>query len=198
LAEGDRRWGRFLYRTACPECRACEPLRIDVERWRPRRTQRRTRRRCDAELHTEIGPPLVDGERLALFSSHKTARGLGGGGREHLMNANEYAAFLVERCAEALEFRFSRDGRLAGVAIADRGFDSLSAVYCYYDPRLARLGIGTYSILRQIEYCRREGLRWLYLGFFIAGHPHMAYKARFAPHERLVDGEWRCFDKAPG
>lgn len=192
LEEGDRRWGRFLYRPACPACRACEPLRVEVIRLRLSRSQGRTRRRGDAELATQIGRPVIDDERLSLFAEHKAGRGLGSG--ERAMTAEDYHAFVVDRCVEAIEFRYVHEGRLVGIAIADRGATSLSAVYCYFDPGLPRLGIGTYSILRQVDYCQREGLRWLYLGYFIAGHPHMAYKARFLPHERLIDGEWKVFD----
>src|SRR5437762_10536556 len=45
LAAGDRRQGRLLYRTACPSCQACEPIRLDVERFEPDKTQRRVLRR---------------------------------------------------------------------------------------------------------------------------------------------------------
>ena len=50
LAAGDRRQGMFLYRTACPECRACEPIRLDVESYRPNRSQRRALARGDTAL----------------------------------------------------------------------------------------------------------------------------------------------------
>jgi arginine-tRNA-protein transferase len=196
LAAGARRWGRFLYRPQCPTCVACEPLRIDVGRFRPDRSQRRTWRRGAAELTTEVGSPLVDGERLALFETHKARRGLGA--RGDAITAEGYRAFLVDRCTESIELTHYHAGRLAGVAVADRGWDALSAVYCFYDPGLPWLGIGTYSILSQLDYCRRAGLRWLYLGYFIAGHPHMAYKARFLPHERLIEGAWMEFERAPG
>ena len=35
------------------------------------------------------------------------------------------------------------------------------------------------------------------LGLFVEGCEAMAYKARFLPHERLVDGEWRVFEDGP-
>ena len=41
LAAGDRRTGRFLYRTACPQCQACEPIRLDLKSFQPNQTQRR-------------------------------------------------------------------------------------------------------------------------------------------------------------
>ena len=85
-------------------------------------------------------------------------------------------------------------GVLVGVAVVDRGMTSLSAVYCCYDPHCSRLGLGTYSILKQIELCRRLGLRHLYLGLHIAESKPMAYKARFRPHQRLLSGRWQNFE----
>ena len=79
------------------------------------------------------------------------------------------------------------------VAIADAGHTSLSAVYCFYDPSFTAVGLGTYSVLRQVRLCRETGRRHLYLGFYVRESPHMSYKARFHPHQRLVGGEWRDF-----
>ena len=86
-------------------------------------------------------------------------------------------------------------GLLVGVAIADRAADALSAVYCFYDPSFARLSLGTYSVLKQIGALPQWGLRYLYLGLYVAGNRAMAYKARYLPHERLIDGTWQRFAK---
>src|SRR3954447_17685558 len=76
LAEGDRRSGVFLYRTQCPTCRACQPIRLDVNQFRADATQRRMDRRGDALLTTRIGPPVVDRDRVRLFNLHRDVRGL--------------------------------------------------------------------------------------------------------------------------
>jgi arginine-tRNA-protein transferase len=68
-------------------------------------------------------------------------------------------------------------------------------VYCCYDSAFSRLRPGAYSILKQWQQCRDWGLTYLYLGLYVAGSAHMAYKARFAPHERLIEGVWRRFDR---
>ena len=78
--------------------------------------------------------------------------------------------------------------------MTDRGERAMSAVYCYYDPSLPKLSLGTYSILKQLELCQRWDLDWLYLGLYIEGCDAMSYKARFQPHERLVDGTWTRFE----
>jgi len=67
-------------------------------------------------------------------------------------------------------------------------------VYCIWDPIYEPLSLGTYSILKQIELSRKMGIRYLYLGLYIADNPHMNYKAAFKPHERLIAGRWQRFE----
>ncbi len=188
LDVGDRRQGLLLYRTACPRCRACEPIRIDVDAFTPSRGQRRTFRSGEAALHTEIGPLEPTAEKVALYNRHKFGRGLNSGEQE--IELDGYRSFLGESCCDSFELRYYLGDRLVGVAIVDRSQRSLSAVYCYFAPDLPRLGIGTYSILKQVALCRAWGLRHLYLGLYIRDCASMAYKARFLPHERLLDGQW--------
>jgi arginine-tRNA-protein transferase len=194
LAAGDRRQGVLLYRPSCPSCVACEAIRVDVHRFQPSRTQRRVWRRGDARLHTEIGPPLTTPDRVALYNTHKIERGLLIG--DGLLDATGYEQFLVESCTDTIELSYRLDGRLVGVAVADRAADALSAVYCFYAPDCAALSLGTYSILRQIALCRSWGLRYLYLGLYVGGCQAMRYKARYLPHERLIGGTWRPFERS--
>jgi arginine-tRNA-protein transferase len=179
----------FLYRTACPACRACEPIRLKVDDFSPNRTQRRVLARGDREISVEIGTPVADERRVDLYNRHKRLRGLG----EGEIDLAGYREFLVMTCCDSFEMRYRVGGRLVGIALVDRGASALSAVYCYYDPDLERLSLGTYSILKQIELCRSFELTHLYLGLFIDDCDRMRYKARFLPHERLVGGRWRHF-----
>jgi len=105
-----------------------------------------------------------------------------------------YESFLVERCTQAFEMRYWDGERLAAVALVDRGARSLSAVYCLWDPDYGKLSLGTYSVLKQVQLCRRVGAAHLYLGLYVADNRHMAYKGRFRANERLIGGRWRRFD----
>lgn len=192
LEVGNRRQGRLLYRTQCPACVACQPIRILVDEFAPGRTQRRVLRRGAEHFDVEIGPPTLTRERVVLYNRHKRDRALLR--EEGALSAAGYEAFLVDTCCETFEIRYRAAGRLAGVAVVDRGERSLSAVYTYYDPAHEPLSPGVFSILTQIELCRSWGLPYLYLGLYIADCPRMVYKAGYLPHERLVDGRWERFD----
>jgi arginine-tRNA-protein transferase len=193
LASGQRRTGEFVYATQCPQCIACLPIRLRVDSIRFSRTHRRTLRRNDRMLETRLGPVRVDRQRITMFNRHRNDRGLGRG--ESSIDSEEYAWAFQRSCFDTFEFAYSLQGQLACVAICDQGANSLSAVYTYYDTSLARLSLGTWSILKQIEYCRNTGREFLYLGFYIAQSRNMSYKATFVPSERLVDGRWQVYDQ---
>ena len=81
-----------------------------------------------------------------------------------------------------------------GVAVVDRAEDALSAVYTYFDPDHGRSSPGVFSILTQLQLCKRWGLRYLYLGLYVEDCKAMAYKSSYLPHERRVGNAWRRFD----
>ncbi|MBK7585685.1 MAG: arginyltransferase [Myxococcales bacterium] len=192
LLAGDRRQGFVLYRPTCPECAACEPIRIPVREMSPRRSLRRNVRRAEQSLRVEMGPPTADARRVELYNLHKHGRDLAD--EPSPIEASDYTDFLVATCCESFELRYFLGEELIGVAVTDRSEKALSAVYCYYDPAHEKLGVGTFSILKQVELCLSWGLDYLYLGLYIGECDRMRYKARFLPHERLIDGAWCRFE----
>lgn len=141
----------------------------------------------------EIGPLEPTLEKVSLYNRHKRGRNLTSG--EAPIDIDGYRAFLGESCCDSFELRYRHKGKLIGVAITDRAERSLSAVYCYFDPSYEHLSPGAYSILKQLDLCARWGLKHLYLGLYIADCESMAYKGRYLPHERMLDGDWRVFDR---
>ena len=86
------------------------------------------------------------------------------------------------------------DGRLVGCVLTDVQEDGLSAVYSFFDPAQEARSLGTYMILDLLDYSRKSGLRWLYLGYYVAGSQKMMYKARFRPAEVFTGGSWQAYE----
>lgn len=195
FAAGDRRQGSLLYRTECARCHACEPIRVDVPAFRENKTQRRVLVEGDRAFSVTLARPSYSDDKLALYEKHKRGRGLETG--DGALDPRGYRAFLVDSCCDSyeLQLRDRATGALVAVAIADRGRDALSAVYCHWDPTYAKRSPGAFAILREIALCREWGLRHLYLGLYVVGNAHMAYKARWLPHERRIGREWRRFER---
>ena len=191
FANAERRVGACLYHTACPTCTACEGLRVPVDDFRPSKSQRRVRNRWAGHERVEVGPVTFDEAKLALFNRHKLERGLSEPGEG--MDADGYRGWLVNSCMLTVEMRYFYDDELVGVGIVDLGRTAASSVYFYFDPDRSDLSPGVYSALQEIELCRATGRSHLYLGLYVADCSRLSYKARYGPHERLVDGDWRRF-----
>jgi arginine-tRNA-protein transferase len=196
LAQGDRRAGTLLYNQSCPSCSACEALRVDVARFVPSRSQRRAQAKGDAAVTVEVGPIEVDDARITLFRAHQSGRALDRDDHPPI-DAHSYEGYFATSCADGFEVRYTVAGKLAGVAITDCGARALSSVYTFWDPALAALSLGTYSILTQISLARKMDLDWVYLGLAIRENHSMAYKLSFMPHERRIAGAWQRFARGP-
>lgn len=185
---GFRRSGLFVYRPRCGACRACVPVRVPVAEFKPNRSQRRCAAR-NADLELTLKPLAFDEAHYRLYRRYQLARHSGGGMDND--DREQYRSFLLQSRVDSVLAEFSLNGEVAMVALVDRLLDGLSAVYTFFEPDLAKRGLGVYGVLAQIELARRLGLPYLYLGYWIEGSPKMAYKNGYRPVEMLQDGAWR-------
>jgi arginyl-tRNA--protein-N-Asp/Glu arginylyltransferase len=66
----------------------------------------------------------------------------------------------------------------------------LSLVYSNFVPGQVSRSMGTFMILDHIARARRQGLPYVYLGYWVPGSRKMDYKGRFLPQERLMPSGW--------
>ncbi len=189
---GFRRSGEHVYRPNCQDCTACVPIRLPVEMFSPRRSQRRTLR-DNRDLRVLPRQSEFYEEHFLLYSRYLGARHPHGGMDNP--TRKQYREFLLSSWADTLLYEFRLAGHLVAVAVTDHLTDGLSAVYTFFDPDFSRRCIGTYCILWQIEETRQLGFEWLYLGYWIANSPKMLYKQEFQPQEHFIDGRWRVFER---
>ena len=185
---GFRRSHDVLYRPACSMCNACIPVRIPVQLFIPSRSMRRVASH-NRDLRASRVDPAPSEELFELFSAYQKSRH--SDSEMARMNENDFASMLQEGQADTqLYLLRDREGVLKGCMIADFVGDGLSAVYSFFSPDEPRRGLGTALVLSLITEAMERNLPFIYLGYWIAQSPKMAYKARFKPLQFLGRNGW--------
>jgi leucyl-tRNA---protein transferase len=186
---GFRRSHHLAYRPACAGCCACVPVRIPVAEYAETRSLRRVAV-GNADLIGRVANATATPEQYRLFLRYQRWRH-----PESDMAAMTYGDYraMVEDSpvpTRLIELR-DREGMLLGVCLLDLLDDGLSAVYSFYAPAAERRSLGTFLVLALIAEAQRRSLAYVYLGYWIAESPKMAYKARFRPLEGYAAEGWR-------
>jgi arginine-tRNA-protein transferase len=191
LQRGWRRFGPVMFRPECPSCRQCQSLRVQVEAFRPNRSQQRAWKANQGDVSLEIGWPTASDAHRSLYDAFHRHQSRDKGWRSP---ESDGADTFLDNPFETEEWRYTTGGRLIGVGYVDRLPQALSAIYFYYDPDERSRALGTYNVLSIIERARTLGVPNVYLGYYVEGCRSLAYKAAFQPNEVLgPDGSWIPF-----
>ncbi len=198
LRGGFRRSQNIAYMPYCEGCHACISVRVIVDEFEMGRSMRRVMDKNQAVVGLRR-PPEPTSEQFALFRRYIDARHADGGMAD--MTVLDYAMMVEDSVINTFvtEYRLKPENALdsspkswplVGAALCDLLSDGISMVYSFYDPQADHLSLGTHMILEHIEYARRLGLPYLYLGYWISGSRKMSYKMRFKPQELLGPNGW--------
>ncbi len=191
LDMGFRRSGCDIYCPDCPDCKACTSVRIPVERFSPRRSQRRAWSQFRSNMSVRVAAARFEQEHFELYTKYMNARHPDG----DMANPTEddFSRFLICSWCDTIFVEFRYENRLFAVAVVDLLPQGMSAVYTFFDPERSELSPGVVAILWQINETKRLGLPWLYLGYWIPGCQKMQYKQDYRPLQLYRDGGWKEF-----
>ncbi|MBL4711568.1 MAG: arginyltransferase [Gammaproteobacteria bacterium] len=196
IQHGFRRSGADCYRPHCPNCnstvrnrghQSCIACRLVVNEFTSNRSQRRCLKTNEDIKLTYLSAGFTE-EYLDLYNRYLKSRH--GDGTMANPTEDDFKQFLYCNWSDTqfLEFRLS--GKLVAIAVTDIVSDGLSAVYSFFDPELASRSLGTYCILKQIDYAKELALGYVYLGYWINGHDKMHYKVNFKPLQLYIGERW--------
>ncbi len=171
------------------------PLRLDLEKFAPTKSQRRVLRR-NADTRCEFAPARISGEARMLFQMHKVRF------RDNV--PDDLTDFLSGEPAavpcECLECRVWVGDHLAAISFLDIGAAAVSSVYGVFDPAHSPRSLGIHTMLQEIGHSRSLGCRFYYPGYATLEPGPYDYKKRFQGLEYLDWGlgEWLPLGVNPG
>jgi arginine-tRNA-protein transferase len=186
-----RRSSAQLYRPYCPECQACQSVRLATPEFSLSASQKRQLTRAvkagwqwrwqqtpEANVYFDLYQRYIaarhaDGVMFPADISHL----------QQLLDCHWLAVTIFEQYI---------DDKLVGAMILDHVPDGISLVYSFFEPD-SEFSLGTLAILGAHQLCQQQNWEFLYLGYWVDGSPKMAYKSKFRPQQRLCAGIWYSF-----
>lgn len=182
LAHGWRHFGEYFFRYSVAfhnsEARTVMPLRIDLEKFQPSRSQKRALAR-NRDLQVAVRPAFIDETKEQLFQRHKQRF-------DHSVPDTIYdflSASPADTPCTNHEVALLLEGRLIGVSFLDVGQTSASSVYAMFEPEESKRSLGILMILQSIQHTRELGCRYYYPGYAYRGPSFYDYKKNFASLE---------------
>ncbi len=193
VQRGWRRFGKYFFHPICNGCNECKSLRIDVENFTPSKSQRRAKKR-NAPTKIILQKPTITQTHIDLYNRYHLHKSQKDGWSHRSITQREYFENFVDGAHDfGKEVLYFHENKLIGVDLIDIVDDGISAIYFYYDPEFAKLSLGVFSLMYQIELARILELKWIYLGYWVDGCKAFAYKPKFKPSQ-LLDGFPRLDD----
>ncbi len=199
VQRGWRRFGRYYFHPICKDCNECKSLRIEVEKFTPTKSQKKAQKR-NKDTKIIIQKPTMTQMHIDLYNKYHNFKSKKDGWRQKDISPTEYRENFTQGAYDfGKEVLYIKDDKLIGVDLIDIVEDGISAIYFFYDPDYARLSLGTFSLLYQIELAKLLELPYIYLGYWVDGCKAFAYKENFKPLEILEsfpsvqesDFEWK-------
>ena len=190
LAEtGFRRVENWVYKPACPNCNACQPIRVKAEQFKLSRNIARIQA-TNRDLRRNLAAGRLGVDHYDVLQSYLGQRHEDG--QMSSMSFDEFSAMILNSPIDTLLTEYvDSDDRLMGCILVDRQRDGLSAVYSFFRPEEKKRSLGSFMIVDLIQRCNEIGLNYVYLGYYIEQSRKMSYKARFRPYQIFSDGAWR-------
>jgi arginyl-tRNA--protein-N-Asp/Glu arginylyltransferase len=187
-AEGWRHFGPvfFRYRRWLHAGRrlTITPLRMELARFGPSRSQRRALAR-NRDLRVEVRPTALDAELFEMFEAHRR--------RFRTDVPDSLRDFFPQNAPSDVPcrnetIRVYSGARLVAAHFLDVGRTATSSVYSMFDPAESRRSLGVYTILLAVEFSRSLGRRHYYPGYACREPSPYDYKKNFAG---LEEYDWR-------
>ena len=178
---GWRHFGMFFFIPNCEQCKECRPIRTVINHFTPSKSQRRNLKKNNEIIETEFIDPIFSDEIYNIYKKHSLVKFNQKTSKDDFKES--FFSNVLPGNQKMSLFRYN--GKLVGLGFLDISKNGISSIYFCYDTDYSKLGLGVYSVLKEIEYGLSLDKSYYYLGYFVKGNNSMEYKGKYTPSEIL-------------
>lgn len=191
LAQGYFRSGGRMFRSdlMCVEDEIWTPIniRLDLEAFQLRKSQRKVLQRCRSRFRITVGPLELTEEKDVLYRSFKN--------RFKGFVHDSLELFLREGApsidVETWEICIWDGAQLIAYSLVDRTSSAAASLLCVYHQDYTRWSLGYCTLLLEALWAQEMGVRWFYPGYIFDRPSLFDYKLRLGPMRyRTPRGRW--------
>jgi len=169
-------------------------IRVPLDGFRFRKSQRKIMRRVEQRFRVEVKTPEITEDHTRLYAGHMHHfRGFVHSRIEDILYRPEYDRIHLREIAVF-------DGsRLVATSYFDSGTSGMASLLGLYDREYASWSLGYYTMLREIQWGMENAVQWYYPGYLFDLPSEFDYKLRLGPVETMVEpGLWTSGFWRPG
>ncbi|PWJ44676.1 hypothetical protein [Sediminitomix flava] len=182
LASGGTRDGGYLNRLEIVyyDNQLCTiiPLRINIAEFEFSKSQRKLLRRNDKKYKTIIRSAVINKEKEALYQQHKVRFKDFQSDSILWFFESPIDGFKLPIDTQELVL-LNEDKELIACSFFDKGLTSMYSILGLYDQSYHRDSLGIYTMLKEIEYAQKNGLKYYYIGYVFDRPSLFDYKLNF-------------------
>jgi len=189
LVAGWRRFATYYFRPECVGCYKCQPIRLPVNDVVLSKSQRKIYRKNN-DVRVVFKPKTYSEQIYKLYLKHSERF-------NQTSTEDDFIQVHYTDSCRSFQSEYYIEDTCVAVGFLDQSSDGLSSSYFFYDTDYKYRSLGFFSIMKEIEECKRLGLPFYYLGYYIEENHFMSYKNSFYPHQ-IMDwktGEWMDIHK---
>lgn len=175
----------------CPSCRACVPLRVNVEEFSLSTTQKKLMR--DGRYHYELMDDIDKKQMFGLFQRYTNHRHREKESTMAKWSRDDFDGW-IEYAPVILAAYNKQSGRMAGFAALEADHEAAILEYVVYDPVYADDSVGKRMWLATMIQARAAELSHVYVGAWAKNSPKLDYKKNHTGLETFTGTEWVKFN----
>lgn len=192
VIKGFRRSENIFYKPNCKTCNSCISTRILIKKFKYSSSFKRINK-INKDLKIKIRNPRSTALHFKLFQKYLKFRHKEGEMKQ--MTYLDFRTMIEISPVKTKILEIYNKKELVGAILFDVYKDSLSAIYSFFNPQYKKRSLGTFLILKLIDFAHDINNNYLYLGYYVENCKKMSYKVKFKPIEILTKNKWSIFEK---